>query len=154
MSFTPTSKLTSYTLCLVFTFWRNRNFSITKYDVTNINRKQILVYIYYLNVNSSLNIHIGSTRKTLTVPNDFNGKKVVLWLAESINSHVTKVNISNYSAELIADVVSHSSNQKFEFLNQDGVIEKFMYSPNFYDTGSLEHHTILLQEKLNGSYIL
>ena len=154
MSFTPTSKLTSYTLCLVFTFWRNRNFSITKYDVTNINRKQILVYIYYLNVNSSLNIHIGSTRKTLTVPNDFNGKKVVLWLAESINSHVTKVNISNYSAELIANVVSHSSNQKFEFLNQDGVIEKFMYSPNFYDTGSLEHHTILLQEKLNGSYIL
>ena len=154
MSFTPTSKLTSYTLCLVFTLWRNRNFSITKYDVTNINRKQNLVYIYYLNVNSSLNIHIGSTRKTLTVPNDFNGKKVVLWLAESINNHVTKVNISNYSAELIANVVIHSTNQKFEFLNQDGVIEKFMYSPNFYDTGSLEHHTILLKEKLNGSYIL
>ena len=154
LSFTPTSKLTSYTLCLVFTLWKNRNFSITKYDVTNINRKQNLVYIYYLNVNNSFNIHIGSTRKTFTLPNDFNGKKVVLWLAESINTHVTKVNISNYSAELIANVVSHSSNQKFEFLNQDGVIEKFMYSPNFYDTGSLEHHTILLQEKLNGSYVI
>ena len=113
-----------------------------------------MVYIYYLNVNNSFNIHIGSTRKTFTVPNDFNGKKVVLWLAESINTHVTKVNISNYSAELIANVVSHSSNQKFEFLNQDGVIEKFMYSPNFYDTDSLEHHTILLQEKLNGSYVI
>ena len=125
LSFTPTSKLTSYTLCLVFTLWRNRNFSITKYDVTNINRKQNLVYIYYLNVNNSFNIYIGSTRKTFTVPNDFNGKKVVLWLTESINNHVTKVNISNYSAELIAKVVSHSSNQKFEFLNQDGVIEKF-----------------------------
>ena len=154
ISYSAANKLTSYTLCLVFTFWRNRNFSITKYDVTNINRKQNLVYIYYLNVNNSFNIHIGNTRKTLTVPNDFNGKKVVLWLTESINNHVTKVNISNYSAEVIADVVSHSSNQKFEFLNQDGVIEKFMYSPNFYDTGSLEHHTILLQEKLNGSYIL
>ena len=100
-----------------------------------------------------MNLNIGSTRKTLTVPNDFNGKKVVLWITESISDHVTKVNISNYSAELIANVVSHSANQKFEFLNQDGVIEKFMYSSNFYDTGSVEHHTILLQEKLNGSYI-
>ena len=154
ISFTPPSKSTSYTLCIVFTLWRNRNFSITKYDVTNINRKQNLVYIYYLNVNNSFNLNIGSTRKTLTIPNDFNGKKVVLWIAESISNHVTKVNISDYSAELIANVVSHSANQKFEFLNQDGVIEKFMYSPNFYDTGSVEHHTILLQETLNGSYVI
>ena len=153
MSFTPSNKITSYTLCLVFTLWRNRNFSITKYDITNINRKQNLVYIYYLNINNSFNLNIGSTRKNLSLPSDFNGKKVVLWITESISDHVTKVNISNYSAELIANVVSHSANQKFEFLNQDGVIEKFMYSPNFYDTGSVEHHTILLQEKLNGSYI-
>ena len=101
-----------------------------------------------------MNLNIGSTRKTLTVPNDFNGKKVVLWITESISDHVTKVNISNYSAELIANVVSHSANQKFEFLNQDGVIEKFMYSPNFYDTNSVEYHNVMLQEKLNGSYIL
>ena len=154
ISYSSASKLTSYTLCIVFTLWRNRNFSITKYDITNINRKQNLVYIYYLNVNNSLNLNIGSTRKTLTVPNDFNGKKVVLWITESISDHVTKVNISNYSAELIANVVSHSANQKFEFLNQDGVIEKFMYSPNFYDTDSIPYHTIILQEKLNRSYIL
>ena len=154
ISYSAANKLTSYTLCLVFTFWRNRNFSITKYDVTNVNRKQQLLFLYYLNVNNSLNLHIGNTRKNLSIPGSFNGKKVVLWLTESISDHVTKVNISNYSAELIANVVSHSSNQKFEFLNQDGVIEKFMYSPNFYDTGSLNHHTILLQEKLNESYIL
>ena len=153
ISYSATSKLTSYTLCIVFTLWRNRNFSITKYDITNINRKQNLVYIYYLNINNSFNLNIGSTRKNLSLPSDFNGKKVVLWIAESISDHVTKVNISNYSAELFANVVSHSANQKFEFLNQDGVIEKFMYSPNFYDTGSVEHRTILLQEKLNGSYI-
>ena len=81
-------------------------------------------------------------------------KKVVLWLTESISDHVTKVKISNYSAEIVAPVVSHSSNQIFDFLNQDGVIEKFMYSPDFYDTDSIEYHTIILQEKLNASYIL
>ena len=153
ISFTPPSKSTSYTLCIVFTHWKNRNFNITKYDVTNVNRKQQLLFLYYLKINNTLYLDIANTIKNIPIPNDFNGKKVVLWLTESISDHFTKVNISNYSAEIVANVVSHSANQKFEFLNQDGVIEKFMYSPNFYDTGSVEHHTILLQEKLNGSYI-
>ena len=154
ISFTPPSKSTSYTLCIVFTHWKNRLFSITKYDVTNINRKQQLLYLYYLNINNTLYLNIANIRNNIPIPNDFNGKKVVLWLTESISDHVTKVKISNYSAEIVANVVSHSANQKFEFLNQDGVIEKFMYSPNFYDTDSVEYHKIILQEKINGSYIL
>ena len=151
ISFTPPSKSTSYTLCIVFTLWRNRNFSITKKDE---NSNQTLLYLYYLNSNNNLYLHISNTRKNIVIPSSFNGQKVVLWLTESINNHVTKVKISNYSSEIVAPVVSHSNNQKFEFLNQDGVIEKFMYSPNFYDTGSVEHHTILLQETLNGSYVI
>ena len=151
ISYSSANKLTSYTLCLVFTLWRNRNFNITKKDA---NSNQTLLFLYYLNINNSLNLHVGNTIKKITIPSSFNGKKVVLWLTESINNHVTKVKISNYSSEIVANVVSHSSNQKFEFLNQDGVIEKFMYSPNFYDTDSVEYHKILLQEKLNGSYIL
>ena len=144
ISYSSASKLTSYTLCIVFTLWRNRNFSITKKDSIS---NQTLLFLYYLNVNNTLNLHIANTRKNISIPGSFNGKKVVLWLTESINNHVTKVKISNYSAEIIANVVSHSSNQKFEFLNQDGVIEKFMYSPNFYDTDSIEYHKVILQEK-------
>ena len=151
ISYSSASKLTSYTLCIVFDLWRNRNFSITKKDA---NSNQTLLFLYYLNINNSLNLHVGNTIKKITIPSSFNGKKVVLWLTESINNHVTKVKISNYSSEIVAPVVSHSNNQKFEFLNQDGVIEKFMYSPNFYDTDSVEYHKILLQQKLNGSYIL
>ena len=151
ISYSSASKLTSYTLCLVFTLWRNRNFNITKKDA---NSNQTLLFLYYLNVNNTLNLHIANIRKNIPIPGSFNGKKVVLWLTESISDHVTKVKISNYSAEIVANVVSHSSNQKFEFLNQDGVIEKFMYSPNFYDDDSIEYHKIILQEKLNGSYIL
>ena len=151
ISYSSASKLTSYTLCIVFTLWRNRHFSITKKDV---NTNQLLLYLYYLNANNTLYLHIGNTRKNIVIPSSFNGKKVVLWLTESINNHVTKVKISNYSSEIVANVVSHSSNQKFEFLNQDGVIEKFMYSPNFYDDNSVQYHKVMLQEKLNGSYIL
>ena len=151
ITYTPASKLTSYTLCIVFTLWRNRHFSISKKDA---NSNQLLLYLYYLNTNNTLFLHVGNTRKNIVIPSSFDGKKVVLWLTESISSHVTKVKISNYSAEIVANVVSHSSNQKFEFLNQDGVIEKFMYSPNFYDTDSIEYHNVILQEKVNGSYIL
>ena len=125
ISYSSASKLTSYTLCIVFTLWRNRNFSITKKDSIS---NQTLLFLYYLNVNNTLNLHIANTRKNISIPGSFNGKKVVLWLTESINNHVTKVKISNYSAEIIANVVSHSSNQKFEFLNQEGVIEKFVFS--------------------------
>ena len=150
ISYTSASKLTSYTLCIVFILWRNRNFSITKKDT---NSNQTLLHLCYLNTNNNLYLHIGNTRKNITIPTSFNGKRVVLWLTESINNHVTKVKLSNYS-EIIANVISHSSNQKFEFLNQDGEIVKFMYSPKFYDTDSIEYHKVILQEKLNGNYIL
>ena len=151
ISYSSDTGQTSYTLCLVFTYWRNRNFSITKKDINN---NQTLFYLYYLNVNDTLNIHISNTRKSISTPSSLNGKKVVLWITESIRTSTTKVNISNYSAEIVCPVVSYSSNQKFEFLNQDGVIEKFMYSPNFYDTDSVEYHKIILQKKLNGTYVL
>ena len=149
LSFTPESKQTSYT-CIVFTLWKNRNWSITKKDA---NSNQILLHLYYLNTNKNLYLNVSNTTKSLTIPNEFNGKKIVLWLTESINNSVTKVNISNYSAELIVNSVTYSTNQKFEYLNSSTEIYRYMYSSNFYNTGSVEHHTVLLQEKLNGNYV-
>ena len=151
ISYSSDTGQTSYTLCIIFTLWRNRNFSITKKD---INSNQTLFYLYYLNSNQTLNIRVNNLRKNFTIPSGFNGKKVVLWVTENISTQVTKVKISNYSSELVCPVVRYSSNQKFEFLNQDGYIFNFMYSPNFYDTDSVEYHKIILQEKINGSYII
>ena len=105
ISYSPATGQTSYTLCIIFTLWRNRNFSITKKDINN---NQLLLYLYYLNVNNTLNLHISNTRKNIPIPSSFNGKKVVLWLAENIRTSTTKVKISNYSAEIVASVVSHS----------------------------------------------
>ena len=151
ITYSANTGLTSFTLCIIFNLWRDRNFSISKKDV---NSNQLLLYLYYLNSNKKLTLNVSNTNKNFTIPSSFNGKKVVLWITESINSNVTKVKINEYSAELVCPVVNRSANQKFEFLNQDGIIEKFMYSPNFYDTDSVEYHKIILQEKLNGSYIL
>ena len=154
ISFKPPIKNTSYTLCIVFSHFRRNNFSIKKYDVSNANSKQQLLFLYYLSITSFLNINIGNVRKNLAIPSSFNGKKIVLWLTESINDNITKVNISNYSADLDANIVRTSANLEFEFLCKESVIEKFMYSPNFYDIDSSVHHHILLQEKINGNYVL
>ena len=73
ISYSSASKLTSYTLCLVFTFWRNRNFNTTKKDS---NSNQTLLFLYYLNVNNTLNLNIGSTSKNISIPSSFNGKRL------------------------------------------------------------------------------
>ena len=88
------------------------------------------------------------------MPSDFNGKKIVIWLAEDFSQNITKVKISNYSAILSLQAVRYTNQQKFVFTTQDGVLSKIMFSPNFYDTDSEQYHKVLLQEKLNGSYVL
>ena len=85
---------------------------------------------------------------------DFNGKKIVIWLTEDFSQNITKVKISNYSAILSLPIVRYTNEQEFQFTTQDGVLSKIMYSPNFYDTDSEQYHKVMLQEKLNGSYII
>ena len=84
----------------------------------------------------------------------FNGKKIVIWLAEDFSQNITKAKISNYSAILSLQTVRYTNDQKFEFTTEGGVLSKIMFSPNFYDTDSEQYHKVLLQEKLNGSYVV
>ena len=84
----------------------------------------------------------------------FNGKKIVIWLTENFSSNVTKVKISNYSSTLTIPAARYTNEQKFDFTTEGGVLSKIMYSPNFYDTDSEQYHKVMLQEKLNGSYIV
>ena len=75
-------------------------------------------------------------------------------MAEDVNKNITKAKISNYSAILSLSTTNHAINQKFTFTTQDGVLSKIMFTNNFYDTGSEQYHKVLLQEKLNGSYVI
>ena len=75
-------------------------------------------------------------------------------MTEDFSQNITKVKISNYSAILSLPIVRYTNEQEFTFSTDDGVLSKIMYSPNFYDIDSMQFHKVMLQEKLNGSYIL
>ena len=151
ISFKPPSSNTSYTICIVFSHLRTNNFRLTHYDVTSTKRQ--LLFFYYLHINDSLNLDVGNQRKSITVLSSYSGKKVALWLTVSNNSNITKLNLSNYPSNLVANISRNSVDNQFDLYFQDSVIEKFMYSPNFYDIDNKEFHAIMLQEKLNGTYI-
>ena len=101
-----------------------------------------------------LTLLVNNKRSYFQLPIDFDGKKIVLWLTQSVDSIASKVNISNYSSTLELSSANHTSNQNFEFTTEDGVLSKIMFSPNFYDFDSEQFHRVMLQEKLSGSYIL
>ena len=140
-----------YALCIVFYFWNNRDFSIRKKDPNS--RSILLNLIYHSRINM-VELRVNNQVKRLTFPSDFNGKKIVIWLTENFNANITKVKISNYSAILSLQTVRYTREQVFEFSTKGGVLSKIMYSPNFYDTDSEQYHKVMLQEKLNGSYIV
>ena len=74
----------------------------------------------------------------------FNGKIIVLWLAEDFHSNVTEVSISNYISTLTIPTIQYNTNQRWKFTTEDGVLTRLMYSPNFYDTDSEQYHKVML----------
>ena len=100
----------------------------------------------------------GSTNETsITLLNSFNDKRVVFWLTkQGTGGNLTaKASVSNYSGTLtLSSSLASQSTYTFRIFSDDAVIYRVMYSPNFDDFDSSEFHTILVQEKLNGSYVL
>ena len=139
------------TLCIVFTHWRNRSFTLTKYLSTNNN---ILVKLDYNKTNNKLTLTVSKTTQNFTMLSSFNGKIIVVWLAENLSANITKVSISNYSGTLTIPAVNYNANQRWKFTTEDGVLLSLMYSPNFYDIDSEQYHKVMLQEKLDGSYVI
>ena len=88
------------------------------------------------------------------MPSSFDGKKIVIYMAESFSAGVTKVKISDYSSTITMTAVNYNHNQQFVFTNEGGLLSKILFSPNFYDTDTDQYHKVILQEKLNGSYIV
>ena len=150
ITFSP-SHYSKSTLCIVFYHWRNSNFSLTKYISTNNN---ILLKLKYDLRSYTVSLTVSKTTQSFTMPSSFNGQKIVIWLTENFSSNVTKVKISNYSSTITIPAVSYTNFQEFEFTTQGGLLSKIMYSPNFYDFDSEQFHKVMLQEKLNGSYIV
>ena len=151
ISFSPSIGVSKYTLCIVFYHWRNTSFSLTKKNSSNDN---ILLKFNYDKTNNKVNLTVNKTTQSFTMPSSYNGRKIVIWLAENFSSNVTKVKISNYSSTITISAVLYTNEQEFEFTTEDGVLSKILFSPNFYDTDSEQFHKVMLQEKLSGSYIV
>ena len=150
ISFSPPIGITKYTLCIVFYYWRNRKFSIKKKDTNG----GISLNLYYKSTDNKITLDVNNHRSQFTMLSSFNGKKIVIWLVEDFSQNITKAKISNYNALLNLQSVRYTNEQEFEFTTEDGVLSKIMFSPNFYDTDSEQYHKVLLQEKLNGSYVI
>ena len=150
VNFNPTAGTEKYTFCVIFYHWRNRDFRLTKED----NNGGRLVNLYYNKTNNKVTLTVNNRNSELTMLSDFSGKKIVIWLTEDRNQNITKIKISNYNSILSLPVASYNINQSFVFMTEDGVLSNIMFSPNFYDTDSVQYHKVMLQEKLNGSYIL
>ena len=132
------------TLCIVFTHWRNRSFTLTKYLSTNNN---ILVKLDYNKTNNKVTLTVNKTTQNFTMLSSFNGKIIVVWLVENLSANATKVSISNYSGTLTIPAVQYNANQRWKFTTEDGVLLRLIYSPNFYDIDSEKYHKVMLQEK-------
>ena len=135
---------------LFFYHWRNRNFSLIKKNPFNTN---FLLKLNYDKTNNKINLTVHKRTQNIVMPSSFNGKKIVIYMAESFNAAVTKVKISDYSSTITMSAVNYNHNQQFVFTNEGGLLSKILFSPNFYDTDSEQYHKVILQEKLDGTYI-
>ena len=149
----------SFTLCIVMRLWLNRSMYIKTFMRNEADEKPHLIYdktTKKLTVQTN-GLRAGSTNETsITLLNSFNGKRVVFWLTKKgTGGDLTiKASISNYSGTLtLSSALASRSNYTFRISSEDATIYKVMYSPNFYDLDSIQFHTILIQEKLNGSYV-
>ena len=113
-----------------------------------------LLNLRYTKTDKKVTLTVNKLESSFTMLDDFNVKKIVIWLAEDFNTNITKAKISNYSSLLSLPSVRYTREQQFSFKTKDGVISKIMFSSNFNDDDSEQYHKVMLQEKLNGSYIV
>ena len=150
----------SFTLCVVMLLWLNKNMYIKTFTRDGADEMPHLIYdktTKKLKLQTN-GLRTGSTNETsITLLNSFNGKRVVFWLTKKGTGGdlAVKASISNYSGTLtLSSALASQSNYTFRIFSEDAAIYKIMYTPNFHDLDSIEFYRIMLQEKLNVSYVL
>ena len=73
LSFSPPIGITKYTLCVIFHFWINRNFSIKKKDS---NSGATLLNLFHSTRGNTINLVVNNVRRQFTMLSSFNGKKL------------------------------------------------------------------------------
>ena len=150
----------SFTLCVVMQLWLNKSLSIKTMMSNGAYEKPHLIYdktTKKLKLQTN-GLRTGSTNETsITLLDSFNGKRVVFRLTKkgTEGDLTVKASVSNYSGKLtLISALASQSTYTFRIFPEDATIYKIMYTPNFHDLDSIEFHRIMLQEELNGSYVL
>ena len=139
---------TSFTLCIVFQHFKDSSFTLEKIQ-TGIKNNNL---IYYNHLNNQLSFN---SKNKFIITDDFNDKYLVLWWAFEKRVGISKISLSNYASAITESTPFNSyDTQYFKFLSNEGIINKLMFSTNFYDFDSEAYKKIMLEEKLDGSYIL
>ena len=152
LTFNPSNHSSQYTLCIVFTHGRNRKLYLKK--IRRSDGKNLTLVEYDTSGHVFALIINDNVTTDFTIPSSFNGKKIVIWLTENFNSNVAKLKISNYASSLTLNSTVYANDQYWAINIDDGVIYRIMSSPKFYDFDSDEYKKVMIQEKLNGSYIV
>ena len=71
-----------------FYHWRNRIFYLTKNDTNSGN---ILLKLDYNSSNNKVSLNVNKLKSSFTLLNDFNGKKIVIWLTENLTQILQKL---------------------------------------------------------------
>ena len=139
---------TSFTLCIVFQHFKGSTFVLEKIQSRNSNN----INLIYNHLNNQLSFN---SKNKFTITDDFNDKYIVIWWAFDRRDGISKISISNYASTITESTPFNSyDTQYFKFLSSEGIINKLMFSTNFYDFDSEAFKKIMLEEKLDGSYIL
>ena len=167
ISFNPSANFTNYTLCLVLSNWGKRKFTLVKKDGNNQDLASLNCNFVLSKGSRYLTLLSNNKRDFFNIPRIFTppsssssipkyNNKTVLWLTENANTIVTKAKISEFITTLTLTTSNYAERQHFEFriYDDDVILSKFMFSPNFYDFDSEAFHRVMLQEKLNGANIL
>ena len=148
ISYLNSSTNTDFTLCIVFQHFKGSTFRLEKIQ-SGLSHNFILTYNH---LNNQL-IFKGINKFTLT--DNFNDKYIVIWWAFNRRDGISKISISNYASTITESTnINPNDTQFFRFFSSGGIINKLMFSTNFYDFDSEAFKKIMLEEKLDGSYIL
>ena len=146
----------SFTICVVMQLWLNRSMSI-KTEYTDVYGMPHWIYdktTRKLKLQTTGRDDSSHIETSITVPNSFSGKRVVFWLTKMGTGILTvKASISNYSATL-TQISYMAAQRNYTFKIFYAIIYKVMHTSDFHDFDSEKYHRIMMQEKLNGSYIL
>ena len=128
-------------LMLVFHFWYNNNFTITRFD-KNSNTK--LFEIIYDKIARRLSFSTGGRRNAHNMPRVTDGSKVVIWIdhRQTTTLNLRFGNSSVYNLVGFGRVTARD--QKVRFYSQGGFLNKVMISGN----ANLKSDKIIMQEIL------